>query len=183
MTGGRATGPPLTTDTPTAPRVIILMGVAGAGKTTVGRALARSLGWRFADADDDHSPENVARMRAGLPLTDDLRAPWLAVLRERVAAALRDGAGLVLACSALRESYRDALVPHDAPPAAVAFVYLMVPPTVLARRLDAREGHFAPASLLESQLRTLEEPAAALRLDGGQPVDALVAAIRAAFGL
>ena len=170
---------------PPPPRVVIVMGVAGAGKTTVGHALATSLGWEFADADDYHSAVNVERMRAGIPLTDDDRAPWLAALRGRVATALDTGAGLVLACSALRRRYRDALVPPGAPPGAVAFVHLAVPPAVLASRLERRVGHFAGGSLLGSQLRTLETPsgAEALRLDGDQPVDALVRQIRSAFDL
>ncbi len=168
-----------------ATRVIIIMGVSGAGKTTLGRALAHSLGWRFADADDDHSPENVARMHAGLPLTDELRAPWIAALRSRVLDALRDGTGLVLACSALRQLYRVALVPTDASPGAVAFVHLDVPTAVLEERLEHREGHFAGESLLDSQLHTLEIPsyADALLLDGDQPVDALVAEIRRGLGV
>ncbi len=169
----------------TVPRVVIIMGVAGAGKTTLGRALAHSLDWQFADADDDHSPENVARMRAGLPLTDELRAPWIATLRARVATALRDGTGLVLACSALRQSYRDALVPPDAAAGTVAFVHLDVPNAMLEDRLERREGHFAGESLLDSQLRTLERPSSnsALVLDGNQPVDALVSAVRLALTL
>lgn len=167
------------------PRVVIVMGVAGAGKTTVGRALASALGWEFADADDFHSALDVERMHAGIPLTDDDRAPWLADLRDRVAAALGAGTGLVLACSALRQRHRDALVPPDAPPGAVAFAYLAVPPAVLAHRLERRVGHFAGESLLGSQLRTLETPSGmeALRLDGEQPADALVCDIRSAFGL
>lgn len=167
------------------PRVVIVMGVSGAGKTTLGRALAHALEWPFADADDDHSPENVARMRAGLPLTDELRAPWIAVLRDRVAAALRDDTGLVLACSALRQSYRDALVPSGAAAGDVAFVYLEVPSAVLEERLETREGHFAGESLLDSQLHTLERPSSrsALVLNGDQPVDVLVRSIRRQLGL
>ncbi|MHB1224185.1 MAG: gluconokinase [Gemmatimonadaceae bacterium] len=170
---------------PRRPLVVIVMGVAGAGKTTVGRALAASLHWEFADADDYHPALNVGRIRSGIPLTDDDRAPWLAALRDRVSVALDAGAGLVLACSALRQRYRDALVPSDAPPGAVAFVHLAVPSAVLASRLERRAGHFAGESLLGSQLRTLEAPsgAEALRLDGDQPVDALVRQVRSAFGL
>ncbi len=167
------------------PLVVIVMGVSGAGKTTLGRALAHSLGWQFADADDDHSAENVARMRAGLPLTDELRAPWIAALRRRVATALRDRAGLVLACSALRQSYRDALVPSDAVEGEVAFVHLDVPSSVLEERLESRKGHFAGESLLDSQLRTLERPSSlsALVLDGDKAVGALVREIRTRLGL
>ena len=178
MTGNERAAP-----TPTAPRVIVLMGVTGAGKTTVGMALASALGWPFADADDFHSATNVERMRAGVPLTDQDREPWLATLRDRVAAGLRDGDGLVLACSALRQHYRDALVPREAAPGEVAFVHLVLPPAVLTRRLERRVGHFAGESLLDSQLRTLQAPSAtaALRLDGDRPVDVLVHEIRRAL--
>ena len=165
----------------TAPTVVVVMGVAGAGKTTVGRALADALGWRFHDADDFHAPESVARMRAGLPLDDARRAPWLAELRALIVATLGAGESAVLACSALRHAYRDALVPRDAG-GVVRFVHLRVSPAVLESRLGARTGHFAPAALLASQLATLEEPDAAepaLALDGERPVPELVAAIRA----
>ena len=163
------------------PTVVVVMGVAGAGKTTVGRALADSLGWRFMDADDFHAPESVVRMRAGLPLDDAMRAPWLAELRAVIARTLEGGESAVLACSALRHSYRDALVPPAAPADAVRFVHLRASPATLAARLGARAGHFAPPALLESQLATLEEPGPgehALALDGERPVAELVEAIR-----
>ena len=162
------------------------MGVAGAGKTTLGRALADSLGWRFRDADDFHPAANVERMRAGLPLGDDDRAPWLAALRELLARELAAGEGVVLACSALKRRYRAALVPATAPSGAVCFVCLRVRREELARRLTTRVGHFAPVGLLESQLGTLEEPGAdecALVLDGERPVDELVTLARRALGL
>src|SRR5689334_8925091 len=158
--------PPASTDEspmPSAPTVVVIMGVAGAGKTTVGRALAESLGWPFHDADDFHSEESVARMRLGLPLDDALRAPWLASLRALVTRTLARGGSAVLACSALRHAYREALVPEGAPRGAVRFVHLRVHERVLAARLDARVGHFAPTTLLASQLATLEEP------DGSEP--------------
>ena len=167
------------------PTVVVVMGVAGAGKTTVGRALADALGWRFHDADDFHAPESVARMRAGLPLDDARRAPWLAELRALIAATLRAGESAVLACSALRHAYRDALVPRDVlgtSGGTVRFVHLRVSPAVLETRLGTRTGHFAPPALLASQLATLEEPDAAepaLALDGERPVPELVATIRA----
>lgn len=167
------------------PTVVVVMGVAGAGKTTVGQALAEAMGWSFFDADDFHAPESVARMRAGLPLDDARRAPWLAELRALIASTLQAGESAVLACSALRHAYRDALVPRDVVTATggrVRFVHLRVSPGVLAARLGTRTGHFAPPALLTSQLATLEEPAAgepALLLDGELPVPELVATIRA----
>ena len=172
----------------TAPTVVVVMGVAGAGKTTVGRALADSLGWRFMDADDFHSAASVERMRAGLPLDDTLRAPWLAELRAAIARTLEAGESAVLACSALRQAYRDALVPRNVPGAerAIRFVHLRVSPAVLATRLGMRTGHFAPPALLDSQLATLEAPEPeehAITLDGERPVPELVATIRNALGI
>ena len=167
------------------------MGPAGAGKTTVGERLAAALGWRFADADAFHSPENVARMRRGEPLTDADRAPWLAALRAHIADTLaRDprarGDRLVLACSALRRAYRDALVPSEVPLGAVRFVYLHVGRDELARRLAARRGHYMPPALLDSQLATLEEPApdeGVVTVDAERPVDDVVAAVRSVLGV
>ena len=162
------------------------MGPAGAGKTTVGERLAASLGWPFADADAFHPAANVEKMRRGEGLTDADRWPWLAALRERLSATLARGAHLVLACSALRRAYRDALVPPDAPPGAVRFVYLHVGRDELARRLATRVGHYAPPALLDSQLATLEEPAPAEGIewvDAERPPDEVVAAAREALGL
>jgi len=164
------------------------MGTAGAGKTTIGRALADALGLRFVDADDLHSPENKARMQRGEPLTDADRAPWLAAVRDVIAAQLADpgrgwtsGRGAVVACSALKKSYRVALVPEHAARGSVRFVYLRVPRAVLHARLEARRDHFAPPALLESQLATLEEPDAsenAVVVDGAQASEVVVTAIK-----
>jgi gluconokinase len=164
-----------------APRVIIVMGVAGAGKTFIGQALARALEWPFYDADDFHSRANVEKMRRGEGLTDEDRQPWLAAMRDLIASILERGERSVLACSALRQSYRTALVPEDAPNGTVRFVYLHVPEQVLRERLAARKHHFAPPTLLPSQLQTLEEPADALWEDGTRPPDEIVRSIRAAF--
>lgn len=153
------------------------MGVAGAGKTTVGRALAASLGWDFHDADDFHSAANVAKMRAGTPLTDADRAPWLDALRALLARHLDARTPMVLACSALRAAYRRALRPDDASEGSMAFVQLDVSPLVAERRLAARRGHYMPATLVASQFATLEEPGDALRLDGARPVPELVSQI------
>ncbi len=159
------------------------MGVTGAGKTTVGRAVAERLGWTWRDADEFHSEANVARMRAGLPLTDADRAPWLDTLRSLIERHLAVVAPLVLACSALREPYRSALVPASAGRGSVAFVQLDVSRELAERRLLSRPGHFMSASLVASQFATLEPPSDALRLDGARPVHELVDVIVNAFGL
>ena len=151
--------------------VVLLMGVAGSGKTTVGTALAGRLGWAFVDADAYHDPAALARMARGVGLTDADRAPWLARLAALVRAHLADGPPLVLACSALRAPYRATITGGDA---RVATVWLDAPPSVLAARLAAREGHAVGPDLLPSQLATLEPPAGALRLDATGPVGGLV---------
>lgn len=165
------------------PRVVVVMGVAGAGKSTVGRALAASLGWSFLEGDEHHPPANLARMAAGLPLDDAARAPWLATLRALLGRALRDDRPAVLACSALRERYREALVPDGSAPGDVAFVHLHVPEPELRRRLATRRGHFAGPPLLPSQLGALEPSATAVTVDGTRPLAELVGDIRAALGL
>ncbi len=165
-----------------APRVIVVMGVSGAGKTTVGRALAAALGWPFVEGDDYHPASNVDKMRHGIPLTDADRAPWLARLREVIEEVIARGGHTVIACSALRESYRRALQPRDAPAGTVRFVLLDVPEAVLRSRLEHRVGHYMPASLLGSQLATLERPADALCVDGTLPPDEIVRRIRESSG-
>ncbi|UYN85116.1 MAG: gluconokinase [Microcella sp.] len=147
------------------------MGVSGAGKTTIGLAASAVTGVTFLDADDRHPPQNVAKMAAGIPLDDDDRAPWL----DAVGAALRDEAPCIMACSALRRSYRDRLRQH-AP--GTLFVLLQVPRTELERRTATRDAHFMPATLLDSQLATLEPPDPAegiVVLDATRPIDALAA--------
>jgi gluconokinase len=166
-------------DAPRPTLVIVVMGVAGAGKTTVGQRLAATLGWPFADADAYHSPENVARMRRGEGLTDAERQPWLATLAALIADHVARRAPLVLACSALRRTYRTTLAPASLGD-AVRFVHLQVSAATLAERLATRPGHYAPPALLASQLATLEPPApdeGVLTLDGEQPVEAIVAEI------
>jgi gluconokinase len=134
---------------------VVLMGVAGCGKSTVGTQLARALEARFLDADDFHPAANVARMAAGIALTDADRAVWLEALAQRLAAGRASGERLVLACSALKRSYRDTLR-QGAPD--LALVHLAGTPALLAARLAARQGHYMPATLLPSQLATLEPP-------------------------
>lgn len=162
------------------PTVLLVMGVAGCGKSTVGRALADALGWAFADADDFHPPANRAKMSAGIPLADADRAPWLDALRAHIAAALAADAPLVLACSALKQTYRDHLFVNRQ---RMRLVYLRGSRDLLAARLAARSGHFMPAALLDSQLADLEEPADALVAEISPPAPELVAKIRAGLGL
>ena len=150
------------------------MGVSGAGKTTVGRALADALGWTFEDADAYHDPAALAKMAGGHGLTDADRAPWLARLRALLDDRLAHGPPTVLACSALTDAYRDALG-ADRP--GVLLAWLDVPADTLRQRLAARTGHVAGPDLLPSQLATLEPPGAALRLDGTRPVNQLVEAL------
>lgn len=133
------------------------MGVAGAGKSLVGRAFAHAIGVPFVDGDDFHPPANVARMAAGIPLGDADRAGWLELLAARLARARDEGTGLVLACSALKRSYRDRLR-AGAAPAPVQIIHLAGPRALIADRLAHRAGHFMPPALLDSQLDTLEAP-------------------------
>jgi gluconokinase len=136
-----------------APLQLVVMGVAGSGKTTVGRELARRLGCAFADADDFHPPENVAKMSAGIPLTDEDRRPWLDAIAAWIRARAAAAETAVVTCSALRRAYRDAL--RAAGP-GVRFVHLTGAPELLAARIGGRRGHFMPPALLASQLALLE---------------------------
>ena len=156
------------------------MGVSAAGKTSVGRELARRLNARFIDADDLHPAANVAKMAGGEPLTDADRRPWL----DAVAATLRRADGVVVACSALKRSYRDRLRGDDI---EIGFVLLDVPRDVLERRIDARVDHFMPPSLLDDQLATLEQPGAdetdVVVVPAVDPLAAVAAAAAAALGV
>ena len=134
----------------------VMMGVSGSGKSTIGARLARELGIDFVEGDDLHPPNNVNLMAAGIPLTDDDRRDWLMAIAARLREAKRAKIGLVLACSALKRSYRDLLRSVGA--ADVRFVYLAGSRALLAERMAQRRGHFMPPSLLESQLAILEEP-------------------------
>ncbi|HVR44792.1 MAG TPA: gluconokinase [Thermoanaerobaculia bacterium] len=150
--------------------IIVVMGVAGAGKSTVAAHLARRLGFRFVDGDSLHPPRNVRKMSAGRPLSDDDREEWLRSLGGLVAEADRSGTGLVLACSALREVYRRTLRERGGD---VRFVYLRASPSLAAERAEARSGHFMPAALVASQFEALEEPGDALVVDAARPPEAL----------
>lgn len=154
------------------------MGVAGSGKSTVGRLLAERLGRPFFDADNFHPDSNVDKMRLGIALTDDDRRPWLERLRELIADRLSRGESAVLACSALKESYRRVLSGGDP---RVRFVYLRADPDLLEARLERRAGHFFARSLLESQLAALEEPEDAITVDASGPPEAVVRTIREAL--
>jgi gluconokinase len=159
--------------------ILLLMGVTGAGKTTVGRALAGELHWRFADADDYHSSANIAKMHAGVPLTDADRAPWLQALRDAIAAWIRANENVVLACSALKASYRETLVVSP----EVKLIYLRASPELIAARVAARTGSYMNPQLVPSQFATLEEPQDALVVDASGTVQQIVSQIRSALGL
>jgi gluconokinase len=137
------------------PSVLIVMGVSGSGKTTIAALLAGLLHCEFADADSFHPDANVRKMSAGVPLTDDDRRPWLHAIRAWVDAIRAQGRCGVIACSALKRSYRDILVADNDD---VRIVYLRGDPEIVRHRLTARQGHFMPIGLLESQFETLEEP-------------------------
>lgn len=159
--------------------VILLMGVTGSGKTTVGQTLAKSLQWQFADADDYHPSANVAKMRAGIPLNDADRAPWLAALRAEIDKWQGNGTNAVLACSALKQAYRDELVVDS----DVKLVYLRGSQELIDDRLKKRHGHYMDPRLLPSQFAALEEPGNALAIDVDASVAEIVSRIRAALGL
>lgn len=164
------------------PRVVIVMGVAGSGKTTIGELLAARNGGEFHDADDFHPPENVAKMAAGTPLNDRDRAPWLTRLWREVVDATPPGEFCVLACSALKRAYREKL---GVGTGDVVLVYLKGDAVTLTERLAARTGHFMKAGMLESQLAALEAPAAeeGVTVDIVGTVEEIVADIEAALGL
>ena len=150
--------------------IVLVMGVAGVGKTTIGEALAQALGARFIDADDYHPPENVAKMKAGIPLQDVDRWPWLQRLNE----ILKTHPRAVLACSALKESYRRRLA-EGIPEFKV--VYLHGTSELIRERMKTRQHRYMPAALLDSQLATLEPPVGAIEIDVAAPLETSVAAI------
>ncbi len=143
--------------------IVILMGVTGTGKTTIGRLLSSRTGWQFAEGDDYHSEANKAKMHAGIPLNDEDRAPWLASLHEVLVGWNRNGQSGILACSALKQAYRDTLsagITHD----SYRFVLLKVSREHIAERLSKRAHHYMNPGLLDSQFATLEMPSDALQV-------------------
>ena len=159
--------------------ILILIGVAGSGKTTVGKLLAVDLGWPFYDGDDFHPPENITKMRGGLPLTDQDRLAWLSALRKLIDQALQARTSVVIACSALKQAYREQLQGKDK---EIQFVYLKGSYELMHQRLRARRGHFMKADLLTSQYDALEEPTEALTVEAAAPTK-IVEKIRQAFAV
>jgi gluconokinase len=163
--------------------VILMMGVSGAGKTTIGQLLASALGWNFVDADDYHPADSVEKMRNGTPLTDADRAPWLETLRTLIANWIAAGKNTVLACSALKQSYRQALQVGPEVEVEIKIVYLKSTPEILRQRLRARRGHFMTERMLASQLAALEAPEDAVTVDADRPPAEVVTEIRARLTL
>jgi gluconokinase len=158
--------------------VVVLMGVAGSGKTTIGRQLAAELSWNFADADEFHPPANVAKMSAGIPLDDTDRAPWLAAIRRYIDTRLERREHAIVTCSALKEKHR-AILLNGSPD--VKLVYLRGSRDLLWQRISGRQGHFMKPAMLDSQLAALEEPVNALTVDIAPSPQEIIAGIRAAI--
>ena len=155
--------------------ITIVMGVSGSGKTTVGQLLAQSLNWDFSDADDFHPSANIEKMSLGIPLEDADRLPWLLQLQGTIDRWLLENKNVVLACSALKASYREMLWRDQQ---RIKIVYLKCSFHLLATRLKTRENHYMKADLLLSQLETLEEPEDAMIVDASQPLEVIVRQIR-----
>lgn len=161
--------------------VIVLMGVSGSGKSTVGRILAEMLRWHFVEGDDFHPAVNVAKMKSGTPLNDADRKPWLAAIRQRMDQALDRGENIVLACSALKHSYQDYLEQHD--PAHIHYVHLEGSEELIRQRLAERKGHFMNPALLHSQFEALEAPEDAIRVGITEEPEVIAEQIREALKL
>ncbi len=153
------------------PQVLVIMGVSGSGKTSIGVALSSRLGWDFYDGDDFHPPENVAKMARGEPLNDQDRAGWLAALHDLIAANIANGVPIIVASSALKQKYRDQL---KADINGMIFIYLRGSYDLIFARMQARPGHYMKAKMLQSQFDTLEAPKNALTIDIDQNVDTIV---------
>jgi gluconokinase len=163
------------------PPTVIFMGVCGCGKTLIGQNFADAVGGVFEDADHFHPKENVAKMSAGIPLTDEDRWPWYAALRARILEMRGRTPCYVLACSALKQTYRDALRDGD-PACDLVFIYLDGSRELIARRMAGRKGHYMPPSLIDSQFAILEEPADAIRISIDQTPDEILRDVLRAFG-
>jgi gluconokinase len=162
--------------------IVIIFGVSGAGKTTIGKLLARELGWRFIEADDFHPAANIEKMRSGHPLTDEDRWPWLDCLREQIEQSLSAGENAVLVCSALKHAYRDRLRVSE----TVKFVFLRGDHALVEKQLRSRHGHFMDANLLHSQFDDLEEPQSGenvLTIELGRTPEEIVERIEAKLNL
>lgn len=158
------------------------MGPAGSGKTTVGKLLAAQLSWEFADGDDFHPPENIAKMSRGIPLTDEDRIPWLQSIRDAVLQSQAQGKNAVVACSALKRSYRD-LLGISSTAKDIRLVYLKGTHDLLLERLHSRAGHYMKEQMLVSQLADLEEPADAITIDVSKSPEQIVSEILKHLGL
>ena len=162
------------------PQAVVLMGVAGSGKTAVGMQVAQKLDWIFLDADNFHPPANIEKMKHGIPLNDEDRAPWLQRLHDELQRQMAEGHSVILACSALKETYRKVLRDEVSPP---TFVYLDVDPETIRDRLQQRTAHFFPKELMESQFATLEKPKDAIIIDARKPladvIDQVIHALKA----
>jgi gluconokinase len=154
--------------------IILLMGVTGSGKSAVGKRLALELGWRFLEGDDFHSAGNIQKLRQGEPLSDEDRKPWLEAIREAIGASIERGENTVVACSALKETYRRMLEISE----QINFVYLKATLSLIQERLKNRAGHFMNPNLMQSQFDTLEEPEEALQIDAGLTPTEIVQVIR-----
>jgi len=153
--------------------IVIVMGVSGSGKSTIGKMLASELNWEFYDADSFHPSANIEKMRQGIPLTDADRMPWLLTLQEAIASLLQQDRNAVLACSALKSSYRKIML-HNCDRSPIRLVYLKGSFQLIQQRLKQRQNHYMSQNLLQSQFDTLEEPEDAICVDISQPMDAIV---------
>lgn len=161
-------------------RLLLVAGVSGSGKSTIGSMLASQIGWEFHDGDDYHPPANVEKMRSGTPLNDEERAPWLAAMRAAIEACLREGRGAVFVASALKEAYRSALCDGLD---GIGLVFLHGDFELIRARMEARQGHYMGARMLQSQFDLIEWPKDALEIDVRVTPDEAVRAIREHFGL
>jgi len=166
---------------PSAPQVVLIMGVSGSGKTTVGRLLAEELGWSFSDADESHPVANRNKLTKGVPLSDEDRRPWLEQLQSAISAWIEESRSTVLACSALKAGFRRDLV-HGLED-RIRFVYLKGSLDLIEQRLAGRKAHFMNGALLASQFEVLEEPSEALVVDIDHSPARIVAHIRSSLGL